>query len=114
MSLLTVTDLRIAFPGKVGPIEAVKGVTFEIAAGETLALVGESGSGKSLTALSTVQLLPAAAKPTGSVSYDGREMMGADQTTLQDVRGNDISFIFQEPMTSLNPLHTIEKQIAES
>ncbi|MEM9043186.1 MAG: ABC transporter ATP-binding protein [Pseudomonadota bacterium] len=114
MSLLTVTDLAIAFPGREGPAQAVKGVSFEIASGETLALVGESGSGKSLTALTTVQLLPASAQPSGSVRYDGREMMQANQATLQDVRGNDISFIFQEPMTSLNPLHTIEKQIAES
>ncbi|MEM7669574.1 MAG: ABC transporter ATP-binding protein [Pseudomonadota bacterium] len=114
MSLLKITNLSISFPGKDGPVEAVREVSIEIAAGETLALVGESGSGKSLTALSTVQLLPGAARPTGSITYDGREMMDAGQRTLQEVRGNDVSFIFQEPMTSLNPLHTIEKQIAES
>jgi microcin C transport system ATP-binding protein len=110
MSLLQVQDLRIAF----GPAEAVRGVSFDIAAGETVALVGESGSGKSLTALSTVKLLPSAAKVSGSVRYDGTEMLGASARTLRRVRGNDISFIFQEPMTSLNPLHTIERQIAES
>ncbi|MEM8793533.1 MAG: ABC transporter ATP-binding protein [Pseudomonadota bacterium] len=114
MSLLKITDLSIAFPGHDGPVDAVRSVSLEIDEGETLALVGESGSGKSLTALSTVQLLPGAARPSGSITYGGREMMGADQATLEDVRGNDISFIFQEPMTSLNPLHTIEKQIAES
>ena len=114
MSLLEVRDLTIAFPGRDGPVEAVRGVNLSIAKGETLALVGESGSGKSLTALSTVQLLPGAARATGSITYAGREMMGADTRTLREVRGNDISFIFQEPMTSLNPLHTIEKQIAES
>ena len=94
--------------------EAVRGVSFELAAGETLAIVGESGSGKSVTALSTVRLLPDNADITGSVRYRGREMITADERTLRGVRGNDISFIFQEPMTSLNPLHTIEKQLGES
>ncbi|MEM0944212.1 MAG: dipeptide ABC transporter ATP-binding protein, partial [Pseudomonadota bacterium] len=112
--LLNIRDLTIRFPGEAGPIEAVRNVSLEIAPGETLALVGESGSGKSLTALSTVQLLPATAETSGSVTYKGREMLGAGASTLSDVRGNDISFIFQEPMTSLNPLHTIERQVAES
>ncbi len=110
MSLLEVENLRIAF----GPVEAVRGVSFQIAAGETLALVGESGSGKSVSALSTVKLLPPSAAITGSVRYAGREMLGADDATLREVRGNDISFIFQEPMTSLNPLHSILSQIGES
>ena len=79
-----------------------------------MALVGESGSGKSVTALSTVSLLPDSATITGSVTYDGEEMVGAKEVRLRKVRGNDISFIFQEPMTSLNPLHTLEKQLAES
>ncbi len=110
MSLLEVSDLRIAFGGA----EAVRGVSFTVAPGETLALVGESGSGKSVTALSTVRLLPSSARIAGSVRYGGREMLTADERTLQDVRGDDISFIFQEPMTSLNPLHPIERQIGES
>jgi peptide/nickel transport system ATP-binding protein len=76
--------------------------------------VGESGSGKSVTALSTVSLLPGSAEVTGSVRYLGREMVGAEEDLLRAIRGNDISFIFQEPMTSLNPLHTLEKQITES
>ncbi|MEM7176517.1 MAG: ABC transporter ATP-binding protein [Pseudomonadota bacterium] len=114
MTLLSIDNLAIAFPGNDGPVEAVRGVSLEIAAGETLALVGESGSGKSLTALSSVQLLPGSAQPSGSILYEGREMMNAAPDTLREIRGNDISFIFQEPMTSLNPLHTIEKQIAES
>ncbi len=109
-ALLEVRDLAIRF----GAIEAVRGVSFEIARGETLALVGESGSGKSVTALSTVRLLPPSASFTGSVRYDGREMLTADDATLRDVRGDDVSFIFQEPMTSLNPLHSIERQIGES
>ncbi len=108
--LLEVANLTIRF----GKVEAVRGVSFAIAPGETLALVGESGSGKSVTALSTVRLLPPSAAVAGSVRYAGREMLGADEATLREVRGNDISFIFQEPMTSLNPLHPIERQIGES
>jgi len=95
-------------------VQAVKGVSFTVARGETVALVGESGSGKSVTALSTVSLLPDSAEVAGSVTYEGQQMVGADKALLRKVRGNDISFIFQEPMTSLNPLHTIEKQLAES
>ncbi|KPP88422.1 MAG: microcin C transport system ATP-binding protein [Rhodobacteraceae bacterium HLUCCO07] len=114
MSLLDVRNLSVAFrqDGKV--IEAVRGVSFSVDRGETVALVGESGSGKSVTALSTVSLLPGSAEVAGSVTYDGQEMIGAADARLRKVRGNDISFIFQEPMTSLNPLHTIEKQLAES
>src|SRR5690606_1997494 len=112
--VLDIRDLRVSFrqDGKV--IDAVKGVGFTVAKGETVALVGESGSGKSVTALSTVALLGQNAEIAGSVTYLGREMVGADEATVRDVRGNDISFIFQEPMTSLNPLHTLEKQLAES
>ncbi|MEM8740535.1 MAG: ABC transporter ATP-binding protein [Pseudomonadota bacterium] len=114
MSLLAVRDLSVSFRQGVNMTRAVKGVSFEIAAGETVALVGESGSGKSVTALSTVSLLPDVAQVTGSVTYGGREMVAAPEATLRQVRGNDISFIFQEPMTSLNPLHTIATQIGES
>ncbi|MEM9011607.1 MAG: ABC transporter ATP-binding protein [Pseudomonadota bacterium] len=109
-TILEVRDLTISFAGK----PAVRGVSLDIARGETVALVGESGSGKSLTALSTVSLLPESAVVEGSVRYQGAEMVGAEPAELRRVRGNDISFIFQEPMTSLNPLHTIEKQIGES
>jgi microcin C transport system ATP-binding protein len=112
--LLAVRDLSVAFLQGGQRTEAVRRVSFELHPGETLALVGESGSGKSVTALSTVRLLPENADITGSVRYRGAEMLTADQRTLRTVRGNDISFIFQEPMTSLNPLHTIERQIAES
>lgn len=111
---LEVKDLCVGFrqDGQLSP--AVKGVSFRVEKGETVALVGESGSGKSVTALSTVSLLGDSAEVSGSVLYDGQQMIGADQTLLRQVRGNDISFIFQEPMTSLNPLHTLEKQLAES
>jgi microcin C transport system ATP-binding protein len=113
-AVLQVKDLRVSFrqDGKV--IEAVKGGSFEVNRGETVALVGESGSGKSVSALSTVSLLGGNAEVTGSVRYEDQEMIGANERLLRKVRGNDISFIFQEPMTSLNPLHTIEKQLGES
>lgn len=114
MSLLEVRDLSVSFrqDGKLTP--AVRGVSFALDRGETVALVGESGSGKSVTALSTVGLLGGNAEVAGSVQYEGQEMIGAGERLLRKVRGNDISFIFQEPMTSLNPLHTIEKQLGES
>ncbi|QFS81575.1 Glutathione import ATP-binding protein GsiA [Roseivivax sp. THAF40] len=112
--VLDVRDLRVAFRQDGQRTEAVRGVSFHIDKGETVALVGESGSGKSVSALSTVQLLGPSAEVTGSVTYAGQEMIGADDKVLRKVRGNDISFIFQEPMTSLNPLHTLEKQLSES
>ncbi|WP_096784680.1 ABC transporter ATP-binding protein [Rhodobacter sp. CZR27] len=114
MSVLQVQDLTVRFRQDGRIVEAVKRVSFSVGRGETVALVGESGSGKSVTALSTVSLLPDSAEVTGSVLYEGREMVGAPEASLRKVRGNDISFIFQEPMTSLNPLHTIERQIGES
>jgi microcin C transport system ATP-binding protein len=114
MSVLEVKGLRVRFRQDGQLIEAVKGVSFTVDRGETVALVGESGSGKSVTALSTVSLLPESAEVSGSVTYEGQEMIGASGELLRKVRGNDISFIFQEPMTSLNPLHTIDKQLAES
>ena len=113
-SLLQVRDLRIAFTQDGRRTEAVRGISFDLAAGETLALVGESGSGKSVTALSTVRLLPDGAEVDGTVRYRGRDLLHAPAAVLRATRGNDISFIFQEPMTSLNPLHTIEAQIRES
>jgi microcin C transport system ATP-binding protein len=113
-ALLNVKNLNVGFlhDGVVTP--AVRGVSFTVNRGEVVALVGESGSGKSVSALSTVSLLGDSAKVTGSVKYDGQELIGVDERRLRQVRGNDISFIFQEPMSSLNPLHTIEKQLTES
>ncbi|WP_341211673.1 ABC transporter ATP-binding protein [uncultured Limimaricola sp.] len=113
-TILDVSDLRVSFRQDGALIPAVRGVSFSVARGETVALVGESGSGKSVTALSTVQLLGETAELSGSVRYEGREMVGAPEADLRRVRGNDISFIFQEPMTSLNPLHTLERQLSES
>jgi len=114
MSVLEVQNLTVAFHQDGRMHSAVRGVSFSVDRGETVALVGESGSGKSVTALSTVGLLPPAAQVGGLVRYDGQDMVQAPETLLRKVRGNDISFIFQEPMTSLNPLHTIEKQLRES
>ncbi|QDC08321.1 ABC transporter ATP-binding protein [Oceanicola sp. D3] len=113
-AVLEVKDLKVSFRQDGETTHAVKGVSFSVGRGETVALVGESGSGKSVTALSTVSLLGESARVDGSVRYMGAEMVGADDQKLMEVRGNDISFIFQEPMTSLNPLHTLEKQLAES
>ncbi|MFT7057551.1 MAG: microcin C transport system ATP-binding protein [Pseudorhodobacter sp.] len=112
--VLTVENLNIGFRQNGNVIDAVRNVSFTVGRGETVALVGESGSGKSVTALSTVSLLPGSAEISGSIIYNGTQMIGADDANLRRVRGNDISFIFQEPMTSLNPLHTIEMQLAES
>jgi len=113
--LLRVRDLEVEFRTPGGMVSAVKKVSFELGKGETMALVGESGSGKSVTALSILQLLPypVARHPGGSITFDGEEMVGAAPEKLRSIRGNRVAIIFQEPMTSLNPLHTVEKQINE-
>jgi microcin C transport system ATP-binding protein len=113
--LLSVKDLSVAFGIGSREILAVDRVSFDIAKGETVALVGESGSGKSVTALSVMKLLPypAAHHPSGTIAFKGRDMLTLPENEIRKVRGNDITIIFQEPMTSLNPLHTIEKQIGE-
>jgi microcin C transport system ATP-binding protein len=113
--LLSIRDLSVTFDSPDGEVQAVRHVSFDIARGETVALVGESGSGKSVTALSILQLLPypLARHPSGSIRFAGQELLGASEPVLRRVRGNRIAMVFQEPMTSLNPLHTIEKQVNE-
>ena len=113
--ILSIRDLSIAFGRGDREVLAVDHVSFDIRKGETMALVGESGSGKSITALSVMKLLPypSAHHPSGSIKFQGRELLTLTEAQIRHVRGNDIAIIFQEPMTSLNPLHTIEKQIRE-
>ena len=114
-ALLEVSDLSVSFRSEQKEIEAVKNISFTLMAGETLAIVGESGSGKSVTALSILQLLPypKAYHPTGKIRFESFELMGAKKSLLRSIRGARISMIFQEPMTSLNPLQPISKQIGE-
>ncbi len=113
--LLSVQDLSVAFRQGGRETLAVDRVSFDLAKGETLAIVGESGSGKSVSALSILKLLnyPAAHHPSGRVMFDGQDLIAADEDAMRKVRGNDITMVFQEPMTSLNPLHTIQRQIGE-
>ncbi|WP_145638339.1 ABC transporter ATP-binding protein [Neorhizobium alkalisoli] len=113
--LLSVRNLSVAFHQGGNTSLAVDGVSFDIMPGEVVALVGESGSGKSVTANSILKLLPypAASHPSGEILFSGKDMLKASEAELRQVRGNDITMIFQEPMTSLNPLHSIEKQVGE-
>ena len=113
--LLEITDLATSFGHGPGEVKAVRGISLHIERGETVALVGESGSGKSVSALSVMRLLPypLAHHPGGSIKFHGEELMGTPDTRMRALRGNDIAMIFQEPLSSLNPLHSIEKQIAE-
>ncbi|MFT0859358.1 ABC transporter ATP-binding protein [Ancylobacter sp. G4_0304] len=113
--LLSVQDLSVAFTQGERVTLAVDHVSFELKRGQTLALVGESGSGKSVTALSILKLLqyPAASHPSGRILFKGADLIAMDERQIRKVRGNDITMVFQEPMTSLNPLHTVEQQIAE-
>jgi microcin C transport system ATP-binding protein len=117
MPLLTVRNLTVRFATSGAPVEAVRGLSFDLDRGETLALVGESGSGKSVTALSILQLLPyppASHGPGSSITFEGTEIVGAPDAVMRHIRGNRIAMVFQEPMTSLNPLHTVERQITET
>src|SRR6201992_827441 len=114
--LLDVRDLSVAFRHRGGSSVAVDRISFDLKRGECVALVGESGSGKSVSALSVLKLLPypTASHPSGSIRFRGRELLSLSENDIRGIRGHDISIIFQEPMTSLNPLHTIEDQIVET
>ncbi len=114
MALLEVKDLHVAFETPAGLVRAVNGLSFSLDKGEVLGIVGESGSGKSVTAYSILQLLEKNGKIlSGSVMFDGVELLGAGEKVLQQLRGNRISMIFQDPMTSLNPTYTIGRQLTE-
>jgi len=114
--LLSIKGLRIGFRRGKDFREVVHGVDLSIEPNETLALVGESGSGKTVTAQSVLRLLPeaVAAYPAGEISFKGRDVLRMGQSELQALRGNEIGMVFQEPMSSLNPLHTVEKQLGET
>ena len=115
MALLEVNDLHTSFFTDAGEVKAVDGVSFRLDHGKVLGIVGESGSGKSVTAYSIMQILAPTGKiVSGSVKFDGQELVGADEKLLRSVRGNRISIIFQDPMTALNPVFTVGEQIAES
>ena len=111
--LLNVHDLRVALPSPAGPVQALRGVSFTLGAGQTLGLIGESGCGKSMTALALMGLQPESATVQGSIRFHGEELIGAPERRWCALRGAHIGMVFQEPMTALNPLHTVGRQIAE-
>jgi oligopeptide transport system ATP-binding protein len=112
--LLSVTDLSVSFPTDRGTVQALDSVSLEVGAGETLAIVGESGSGKSVTALSILRLIPEPGRiEKGSIVFDGQDLLTLDRRAIRAIRGDRIAMIFQEPMSSLNPVMTIGKQVAE-
>ena len=112
--LLAVQDLRVTLSTPRGPAEALRGVSFSLERGQTLGLIGESGCGKSITALALMGLLPDAAQVAGAITLDGQPLLGLAEADWCQLRGNRLAMVFQEPMTALNPLHTIGRQIAES
>jgi peptide/nickel transport system ATP-binding protein len=112
--LLDVQDLRVTLRTSRGPADALRGVSFSLQRGQTLGLIGESGCGKSITALALMGLLPDNAQVTGSVQFDGRQLVGLPENQWCQLRGNRVGMVFQEPMTALNPLHPIGRQIGES
>ncbi|GAA1316217.1 ABC transporter ATP-binding protein [Pseudonocardia xinjiangensis] len=112
--VLAVDDLTVGFPSDDGLVQAVRGVSYELRGGEVLGIVGESGSGKSVTSLAVMGLLPGNAQVSGSVRFRGKELLGARESELNSVRGRSVAMIFQDPMTSLNPVYSIGYQIAEA
>ena len=111
--MLQVSDLRVTLPTPRGAAQALRGVSFDLQRGHTLGLIGESGCGKSMTALALMGLLPMGAVVAGSIRFNGQELVGLPDEALCTLRGNRIGMIFQEPMTALNPLHTVGHQVAE-
>ena len=113
MALLSLHDLRVTLDTPEGPAKVLDGVSFDLAAGESLGLVGESGCGKSMTALAVMGLLPAAARAEGRILFEGRDLLALDEEALCGLRGRRIAMVFQEPMTALNPVQSIGDQVAE-
>jgi peptide/nickel transport system ATP-binding protein len=113
MPLLQVAQLRVALPTAGGAAEALRGVSFSLEQGQTMGLIGESGCGKTMTALALMGLLPDGARVGGSIRFEQRELLGLDDATMAMIRGDRIAMVFQEPMTALNPVHTIGAQVAE-
>ena len=113
-ALLEVEDLNVRFPTEDGVVHAVRGVSFSLRPGEVLGIVGESGSGKSVTSMAVMGLLPGSANITGSVKFRGRELLGLNDRQMSAVRGKQVAMVFQDPMTSLDPVYKIGVQIAET
>jgi len=113
MSLLQVRNLQVRLPTRKGPVEAIRGIDFSLERGQTLGIVGESGCGKSVTALALMGLLPEKARISGSIRFDGAELIGQSERAMCALRGDRIGMVFQEPMTALNPVHTIARQVGE-
>jgi len=114
MSLLQVTDLTVTFPTDAERVNAVRGMNFDVEAGEVVALVGESGSGKSATAMSIIGLLPEYADVSGSIRLQGDELLGLSDSEMSQIRGRTIGTVFQDPMSALTPVYTVGDQIAEA
>jgi peptide/nickel transport system ATP-binding protein len=113
-TVLAVRDVTVRFEGDEGAVHAVDRVSFDVTRGEVLAIVGESGCGKSVTTMSLLGLLPPTASVEGSARFNGgKELIGAGEGELRKIRGREISFVFQDPMTSLNPVFTVERQVGE-
>ncbi|MGH3710089.1 MAG: ABC transporter ATP-binding protein, partial [Pseudonocardiaceae bacterium] len=112
--MLEVTDLTVSFPSEQGRVTAVRGLSYQVSAGEVLGIVGESGSGKSVSSLAVMGLLPAQATVTGSIRFQGRELLGRPDVELSQIRGQHISMIFQDPLSALTPVYTVGDQVAEA
>jgi peptide/nickel transport system ATP-binding protein len=111
--LLSVSDLSVTFNPKSKPVYAVRGVDYQVRQGEFLGIVGESGSGKSVSSMAVMGLLPSSAQVTGSIKYDGQELVGMNDREMSRLRGRDIAMVFQDPLSALTPVYTIGQQIVE-